>query len=612
MNMLNERKGITLVSLAITIVVLIILASIGTSAGIDVIKQAKLNAFTTELEVMQVKVNELYDEYSSGNNEVLDYGKDLSLSGGQADKVLTSSVSGITDNKSDYRYYDKTTINALKLEGIDSEFFVNVKTRSVVSYNGMEYEGVTYYTLEQLPQGLYNVNYEDRNTGKPTFELSCDNWTNGKSNIKVSNIQYSEGYINKWEVKYKLEGRDYWTTSEDLSFFVDTPGMYTVKIINGDIESEEKQIEAVKANAPEFGNEMKKISFNESGETIETGESGFNRNLWYDYGNKKWANTIVTIDNIDSYFVWIPRFAYKITYQDSNDKSKGGTIDVKFLIGTTDQYYDNGGNLQTAKRASTGNEDTSSDYYVHPVFTNNVELGGWSKELSGIWIGKYESARSDAGTTKENIGTSTKIKIQPGVTSWRETIIGNMYTYAKEYSKELNSHMLKNSEWGAVAYLTHSKYGRNGTEVTINGNKDYITADGGINVNPEQSSTGNVTGIYDLAGGSSEYVIAYCNLSTSSNLTNYGVSFASGGGKSNEYVTAYAGTEESSEYKSGDATYETSTWNQDFARFIDLIYPFFARGGNCESASNAGIFDYDRSSGNEFINVSFRVCLIVE
>ena len=77
-------------------------------------------------------------------------------------------------------------------------------------------------------------------------------------------------------------------------------------------------------------------------------------------------------------------------------------------------------------------------------------------------------------------------------------------------------------------------------------------------------------------------------------------------------MTAYAGTEESSEYKFGDATYETSTWNQDFARFIDLIYPFFARGGNCESASNVGIFGYDRSSGNEFVNVSFRVCLIVE
>ena len=237
---LNERKGITLVSLVITIVVLLILASIGTSAGIDVIKQAKLNTFTTELEVLQTKVNELYDEYSSGNEDVLEYGQELSQSGGQADKVLISSVSGITDNKADYRYYDKTTIDALKLEGIDSEFFVNVKTRSVVSYNGMEYEGVTYYTLEQLPQGLYNVNYEDRNTGKPSFECNVKA-ENGVYKITVSNIEY-DGYIKKWEVKYKKEGQDYWSTSEDLTFTVKSTGKYYLKIVNGDVESNQEEV----------------------------------------------------------------------------------------------------------------------------------------------------------------------------------------------------------------------------------------------------------------------------------------------------------------------------------------------------------------------------------
>ena len=40
-----------------------------------------------------------------------------------------------------------------------------------------------------------------------------------------------------------------------------------------------------------------------------------------------------------------------------------------------------------------------------------------------------------------------------------------MYTSARAYATNLNSHMLKNSEWGAVAYLTESKYGRNGEEV---------------------------------------------------------------------------------------------------------------------------------------------------
>ena len=238
MNILNERKGITLVSLVITIVVLIILASIGTTAGIDVIKQAKLNSFTTELEVMQTKVNELYDEYTDGNTDVLNYGQDLSSSGGQADKVLTSSVT--IGNKSDYRYYDKVTINALKLEGIDSEFFVNVKTRSVVSYNGVEYEGTTYYTLEQLPQGLYNVAYEDRNTGKPTFEYSVKS-ESGEHKITVSNIQY-DGYIEKWEVRYKKEGQDYWIASEDLTFTVKDSGKYYVKIVNGNVESDQKEI----------------------------------------------------------------------------------------------------------------------------------------------------------------------------------------------------------------------------------------------------------------------------------------------------------------------------------------------------------------------------------
>ena len=32
-------------------------------------------------------------------------------------------------------------------------------------------------------------------------------------------------------------------------------------------------------------------------------------------------------------------------------------------------------------------------------------------------------------------------------------------------SVQINSHMAKNSEWGATAYLGHSKYGTNGQKV---------------------------------------------------------------------------------------------------------------------------------------------------
>ena len=320
-----------------------------------------------------------------------------------------------------------------------------------------------------------------------------------------------------------------------------------------------------------------------------------NSSYSYDEINKQWANAVVTIDGVESYFVWIPRYEYKI---------ENGKIYINFI--------------------PTSETTPTEGYTIHPAFTNdssnNYENGGWNEELPGIWVGKYESARSDAGTTKDQPGTSEKIAVVPGVTSWRDTTIGDMYTYAKAYSTNLNSHMLKNSEWGAVAYLTESKYGRNGTEVTINNSSNYITgsaqttsettsdyksADGVL-----ASSTGNVYGIYDLSGGAYEYVAAYYSGSTSSNLTNNGSSLV--GETDKKFVTVYTGDDETTDYKLGDATYETSGWHSDNANFVYSDYPFFVRGGNYINGTNAGVFSFNRNRGSSNSNNSFRMCLAVK
>ena len=368
-------------------------------------------------------------------------------------------------------------------------------------------------------------------------------------------------------------------------------------------------VESKGVNAPVLKDGMELVTYNEETKNWDTNNSS----SAYDYvagegtddnNSSRWANAKVTIDGVDSYFVWIPRYAYKITYNNPDDISQGGKIDVKFLIGTSDNYYDDEGNLQTAKRATTGHEDTTSDYYVHPAFTNNVDLGGWRNELTGIWVGKYESARDDV--TSDNEGTSTKIKVQPGVVSCRNMTIGDMYTNARQYAEELNSHMLKNSEWGAVAYLTHSQYGRNSHEIDINNNENYITADEGIDINPTQSSTGNVYGIYDLSGGSYEYVAVYYN--GSEKLLN-GNSFAMKGGASTEYATVYTRTIANTAYKLGDATYETSRWNGDDNYFIWSDKPFCIRGGYYNLGTGAGIMGYDTFDGSK--NYSFRMCLAI-
>ena len=373
-------------------------------------------------------------------------------------------------------------------------------------------------------------------------------------------------------------------------------------------------------NTPNIGPNMELVVFDDNTDTWVADETKDG----YSYvdistegaNTSEWANAKVTIDGIDSYFVWIPRYAYKITYYTdenkttiSNTQTAYGTIDIKFMNGTGNIAADG-----TVCKYASESPNATQEYVVHPAFTTDADYeGGWNNELAGIWIGKYEASlanKSDGSNiitdnlTNGNILLSEvenldkTVVTKPGYSSWRNIIIGNMYTNSKAYSQELNSHMLKNSEWGAVVYLADSKYGRNGTEIAKNSDLDYITG-GGIDnsytTNLNQTSTGNVYGIYDLRGGSWEYVSAYYN-GNDANTTyiEYGHPFASVDGVSNEYSTSYSseGSDSGNKYyKYGDATYETNEWKAGTSYFVHSLCPYFARGGSCNNPDTlAGMF----------------------
>ncbi len=243
----ENRNAITLISLVITIVVLLILASITTYSGINVINSSKLTAFTTELKIMQTQINELYQKDKNGEkvqvgNEqkvISDLGEELSQVQEQANIVFQQETSGI-ESSVGYRYWSNALIKELGIEGVEQDFFINLEKRSVISYEGFKYEGKIYYTLDQLPDGLYNVDYNDKNINvdKPTFNTSVEKISESKWRVTIFNIQY-KGYINKWKVQYQLKNeQENWNTSEDLSFVVNKEGNYIIKIVNGDIESD--------------------------------------------------------------------------------------------------------------------------------------------------------------------------------------------------------------------------------------------------------------------------------------------------------------------------------------------------------------------------------------
>ena len=336
----------------------------------------------------------------------------------------------------------------------------------------------------------------------------------------------------------------------------------------------------------------------------------------------KWANAM-TKDG--SMWVWIPRYAYKITYKSSN-KSEGGTIEIAFLKDTTNEFLDNTiqGEIKTniSDVTYTTNENgtkSQDQWLVEPAFTLGAE------SIKGFWFAKFEASNTnDLATNNPDL----TLQIKPNVTSWRSMTSLNMFTACQnltsdsKYSTYFNSkdkidtHMTKNVEWGAVAYLAHSKYGLNGDEIGINTNSRYKTGIGNnggsaynTDVGKNSSTTKNVYGIYDMSGGAYEYVAAcytgYTNELTANTDTAY----------INKYIDVY---ESYNSPRFGDAVLETSSrssgstsWFSDSSYFVSSSGPVFLRGGGYVSGSGAGLFNFGSNHGSGSGGNGFRpVCVV--
>ena len=322
-------------------------------------------------------------------------------------------------------------------------------------------------------------------------------------------------------------------------------------------------------------------------------------------GDSAWANA-KTADG--SLYVWIPRYSYKITSgEHSNGNSwnsldAAGTnkIEVKFSNGTTD--------------------DTTDSYIAHPAFTFGDE------ELQGIWVAKYEASQGST-TNETSVPTSSTsvAKSIPGVASWRNITVSKMFDYAYNTYRNADSHLMKNVEWGAVAYLTNA-IGRipyiNNSSSYITGNaggsQDATKASGTTNAwntanGVKASTTHNVYGIYDMSGGAYEYVAAYYtggNNSYISSLTNAADKYV------DRYSTAYSASkkgdavyETSSSSSSGGGSYSETSWDRDYSYAPNFNTSVFLRGGHYNSNSNAGVFFFNNAGGTASSNDGFRVVL---
>ena len=326
---------------------------------------------------------------------------------------------------------------------------------------------------------------------------------------------------------------------------------------------------------------------------------------WYDYDNQQWANAVIlksgvsktpgTVINVDGFnsdvyamYVWIPRYEYKMSDAASTSVTE---IHINFI--------------------SRNTTTPSEGYKINSGFTFG------NTNLSGIWVGKFETSHAtlsssttnnNLGCTNENCANADNLRIVPNVQSLRRNNISKMFYASRSMGRNGNpfgidasitdSHMMKSSEWGIVAYLSLSKYGKYGNsnytgankEVYINNSSGYYTGRSGggpsgstptnetytseestaknntygfytyddylleYNTNNKTikvaskgtgaSTTGNIYGVYDMSGGAYEYAMGvFANSSGelwSGNSTTYNSGFTGKLGTSGEDYTGVA------------------------------------------------------------------------
>ena len=649
--------------------------------------------------MLNEKYEKQIEEAENNGTHFSEIGKDLSTISIEGEPENSFNGANVIDEteKNKYRYYDTSTLESLDLTDVKIEFLVNIKDRKVIAIGGFEYDGVEYYTLEQIAKSPEIGGLE-----RGEITISSISYIENSSSeylIKIDNIQCSK-YVKKYTIKYKKSTEDTYKTvdtnitDENYSLKVTSEGKYNVQIIDAagvtkevsvavgvpvDIPEVSTQPEFSRQwgvieieflsgttynttnipNEPNMTDDMKAVYWEDGEEKVEGESEDFDKNKWYEYvaqttntetgGTSKWANA-QTSDG--SYWVWIPRYAYRIVYFDTEahrDAYRADNTQTEGIIG----YSDARGLVDVEGKTPSDLQEPVTSISAgtnllrpHPAFEDGSKTGytqgEWDSKLEGIWVAKYEMSMEKDGvatnTSDEKIGNvltdnSIKAVSKPGVTSWRNIKIGNMYTNGYNYDREKDSHMMKNSEWGAVAYLTDSKYGRNGTAVSQNTDSGYYTA-GASGATPStnklQSTTGNEYGIYDTVGGAYEYVAGYVADSSKSG----GNSFASTDNTTNnkedstKYATSYKMAVSNiltDNYNIninkifGDGIIETSisgNYNTSWyylakSTYVGDKFPFFHRGGGF-SYNDAGTFSFFCTNGDSTSAISFHICLAVK
>lgn len=334
---LKNNKGITLVALIITVILMLILVSVATYSGINTYNNTEVTKFVAQMQLIQTKIDGLVEE-----NNIENIGEEITTDETKKNIIDLAYTNGEIQSNTDeyknkFKYISRENLELqLDIADIEDDVLVNFETREVISISGVEYGGKKYYTQYKLPNGqtlIYNESVERNLTFN--LEISVDGLN---STVSISNISINNGTLSFAETDSEGDNRNWKTitnyTEKEKVYTanISKSGNYTFKLQdNTDIKNTwQEQIVITLTNKPNTNLNIE--------------------NYNYEQSSDKWAY----IEISGTTYLWIPRFVYNSDNQ------------IKFVKGnsriTTDETY------------------IGDDWTTHSKFTDN------GTELTGIWV----------------------------------------------------------------------------------------------------------------------------------------------------------------------------------------------------------------------------------
>ncbi len=355
----KDNKGITLVALIITIILMSILVTVSAYSGINTYRNMKVAEFIAQMQLIQSNVDNLVEKRNI--DEFLTLGETTNSEQNNAISKAYSNHEITTSDTSKYRAFTKEkALEIFNVEDLKSDIMVNFETREVVSLQGIEYNGKTYYTQYKLPNGQTIVSSK-ANSRTVNFTMGSPIINGLNCNLKINNISISNGTLSYSEINSEKNPinwqiiSNYTEKNKEYTVNISKSGNYILKLrdnVSGEEYSSEDPINITVTNSPKTNVNIENYNYSE--------------------GSSKWA---YAQDEYNEEYVWIPRFAYKTD-------SETGSIDIKFIKGNSN--------------IATDNTYIDDEWKVHEKFTNNGE------ELTGIWVSTNKQDGLDMVTLLQN------------------------------------------------------------------------------------------------------------------------------------------------------------------------------------------------------------------